>query len=225
MSQPLSLSQRAYQEIKHKIVTLSLPPGAVIDEAALQEELQLGRTPIREALKRLSLEKLVTIVPRRGMFVTDIGVTDLKHLYEVRIELEALAARLAARRGAERHWQQMEAALKKVPRQTDHDALIAIDGACHKIMYEATGNTFLSDALNTLYALSLRLWYFVLADIADMHDTVLEHEAILEALRIGDEENAAALITRHIVTFQTNIQSAMVGSQPALDKALATAQS
>jgi len=219
VSQPLSLSQRAYRDIKHKIVTLNLPPGAVIDEAALQEELQLGRTPIREALKRLSLEKLVTIVPRRGMFVTDIGITDLKHLYEVRIEMEALAARLAARRGTERHWQRMEAALQKVPGQSDYDALIAIDGACHEIMYEAAGNVFLSDTLNVLYALSLRLWYFVLADISDMHDTVLEHQAILDALRAGDEERAAALIRRHITVFQEEIQAAMVGGRPAQPQA------
>jgi DNA-binding GntR family transcriptional regulator len=194
---------------------LSLPPGAVIDEVALQEELQLGRTPIREALKRLALEKLVTIVPRRGMFVTEIGITDLRHLYEVRIELEALAARLAARRGAERHWQRMAAALEQVGTLNDHDALIAIDGVCHEIMYEAAGNDFLSDTLNTLYALSLRLWYFVLADIADMHDTVLEHRAILDALRAGDEDAAAALITGHIIAFQEGIQSAMVGARPA----------
>jgi DNA-binding GntR family transcriptional regulator len=214
VSQPFSLSQRAYQNIKHKIVTLSLPPGAVIDETALQEELQLGRTPIREALKRLSLEKLVTIVPRRGMFVTDIGITDLKHLYEVRTEMEAMAARLAARRGTAAHWQRMEAALRQVPAQSDPSALIAIDGACHEIMYEATGNAFLIDTLNTLYALSLRLWYFVLADITDMNDTVMEHQVILEALRAGEEERAAALIRRHIVAFQQEIQSAMVGAHP-----------
>ena len=74
---------------QEKIVSLELPPGSVIDEAGLQEELDLGRTPIREALKRLSLEKLVVIIPRRGMFVSDIGITDLQQLYEVRVVLEA----------------------------------------------------------------------------------------------------------------------------------------
>ena len=78
------------------IVTLELAPGSVIDEAELQEELQMGRTPIREALKRLSLESLVSIVPRRGMFVTNIGINDLQRLLEVRLELETLAVRLAA---------------------------------------------------------------------------------------------------------------------------------
>lgn len=221
MSHPLSLSQQAYHDIKQKIVTLSLAPGAVIDEAALQSELGLGRTPIREALKRLSLEKLVTIVPRRGMFVTDIGITDLNRLYEVRIELEALAGRLAARRGRPEHWQQMAAVLSDIPLDAGHDTLIAIDEACHQIMYDAADNEFLADTLNTLYALSLRLWYFVLAEIGAMHDTVLEHQLILEALQAGDGERAAAILTEHIITFQEEIQSVMVGglSPRRLDQA------
>jgi DNA-binding GntR family transcriptional regulator len=221
VTQPLSLSQRAYEAIKRKIVTLELAPGSVIDETALQEELGLGRTPIREALKRLSLEKLVTILPRRGMFVTEIGIADLTRLYEVRIELEALAARLAARRGRPEHWQRMAAALSQIPTEPDHDVLIAIDEGCHQIMYQAADNAFLADMLNSLYALSLRLWYFALADIGDMHDTVMEHQIILEALQAGDEERAAALLSEHINTFQEEIQSAMVGAPPArrLDQA------
>lgn len=215
MTQPLSLSQQAYDAIKRKIVTLQLPPGAVIDETALQDELELGRTPIREALKRLSLEKLVTIVPRRGMFVTEIGITDLNRLYEVRIDLEALAARLAARRGKREQWQRMAAVLEDIPLDTGHDTLIAIDEACHQIMYEAADNEFLADTLNTLYALSLRLWYFALADIGDMHDTVLEHQIILEALQAGDADRAGALLADHITTFQEEIQAAMVGGAPA----------
>lgn len=214
MTQPLSLSQQAYDAIKRKIVTLQLPPGAVIDETALQDELELGRTPIREALKRLSLEKLVTIVPRRGMFVTDIGITDLQRLYEVRIDLEALAARLAARRGRPEHWRRMAAVLADVSPETSHDALITIDEACHQIMYEAADNEFLADTLNTLYALSLRLWYFALADIGAMYDTVLEHKTILEALQAGDGDTAGSLLGDHINTFQEEIQAAMVGDGP-----------
>ena len=82
------LSQTAYQAIKYKIISLELPPGSVVDEFSLRTELGLGRTPIREALQRLSMEKLVTIVPRRGTFVTQIGLTDLQRLSEARLILE-----------------------------------------------------------------------------------------------------------------------------------------
>ena len=213
-----SLSAAAYQHIKQKIVSLEMPPGSVIDRTQLGEELGLGRTPIREALQRLALEKLVTIVPRRGMFVTDIGITDLQRLFEVRLQLEGLAARLAARRGTDAHWQQMADLLAEVPDETielDNEAWIHIDEAFHQVIYEASENQFLQDILSTLYALSLRLWYFFLPEIGNMRQAILEHEHILEALRQGDGDIAADCIWAHIQAFQQKIQASMLGmSQP-----------
>lgn len=212
MTKTVPLSQKAYEQIRRKVVSLELPPGTVIDESSLQAELDLGRTPIREALQRLSLEKLVDIVPRRGMFVTDIGITDLQRLFEVRLELESLAARLAAVRGKEEHWRRMETVLAALPEEnepTNNETLIAADEMCHKIMYEAAQNEFLQDVLVTLYALSLRLWYYFLSQIGSMRSAIVEHRRILEALRAGDAERAAQLIRQHIQTFQEEIQAVM----------------
>jgi len=215
----LSLRQQAYERIKQKIVSLELAPGSVIDEAALQAELELGRTPIREALQRLALEKLVVIIARRGMFVAEIGVMDLQRLFEVRVALESMAARLAAQRGTAKHWQRMEAVLAKMPTEIDPDenqTIIAIDQACHEIIYEAIDNEFLRDTLVTMYALSLRLWYFALSKVGDMRGAVLEHMAILEALQAKDGERAAYLIEQHVKTFQDEIQAVMLGvAQPS----------
>ena len=211
---PPSLSQQAYEQIKYKIVSLQLRPGHVIDESGLIEELQLGRTPIREALKRLSLEKLVTIAPRRGMFVTEIGITDLQRLFEMRLVLESQAAKLAAVRGTEAHWQEMDAVLGQMPdneRPFTNEELIAMDEACHQIIYQATDNVFLRDTLNMLYALSLRLWYYALSNVGDMETAVLEHRHILEALQQGNAALAAQLLAQHIQTFQEEIQAAMLG--------------
>lgn len=214
--QRLSLKEKAYQAIKHKIVSLELEPGAVIDEAALIDELGLGRTPIREALQRLALEKLVDIVPRRGMFVTEIGLTDLQRLFEVRMVLESMAARLAAQRGRPVHWRRMEDVLSQLDdddeAQLDNELLIAIDEACHRIMYEAADNEFLYESLSGMYALSMRLWYYSLAKIGRMRSTVLEHRDILQALRSGDADRAARLLEQHINTFQNEIQSVMLGA-------------
>lgn len=204
---PVSLSHQAYECIKQKIVSLELPPGSVIDEVKLQEELALGRTPIREALKRLSLEKLVVIIPRRGMFVSDIGITDLQQLFEVRIVLESLAARLAAERGTLEHWDRMQSVLTELPKDnTSNQQLIAIDGACHEIVYAAAGNRFLEDTLVTYYALSQRLWYFFLARIDDMRDAILDHRRILSALRSGNGAEASRLTEQHIHAFHDEIQ-------------------
>jgi DNA-binding GntR family transcriptional regulator len=209
-----SLSQKAYQKIRKKIISLELPPGSIVDENQLMEELGLGRTPIREALQRLSLEKLVTIVPRRGIFVTDISITDLQRLFEVRLEIESLAARLAAKRGTPQHWQRMAAALESLPsddQPLDNEALIIVDEFCHQIIYAAADNKFLADAATTLYALSLRLWYYFLSRIGDMRGAIMEHRIILEALQNREAEQAGALLEKHIKTFQEEIQTAMLG--------------
>ncbi len=210
----VSLSQAAYQIIRHKIISLELAPGSVIDESSLRSELGLGRTPIREALQRLSMEKLVTIVPRRGTFVTQIRLTDLQRLSEARLVLEVLAARLACQRGTQAHWRQMAQVLDHIERDgvVDHEAMISADEACHHIIYEAADNEFLEDTLTALYALSLRLWYYALSQIGGMRETVLEHRRILDALKKRDEEQAARLIKQHIQTFHNEIQSVVLGA-------------
>ena len=206
----VSLSQTAYQRIKKKIVSLELPPGAVINEIDLQADLQLGRTPIREALHRLSLEKLVDIVPRRGMFVTGIAVTDLLRVCEVRVEMEGLAARLATERGKPEHWQAMEMLLEDVLQEgftTNYDILIGIDQKCHEIVYTAADNKFLENTLITMYALSLRLWYYALSQVGDVRGAILEHAAILDALKAGDADLAERLSKMHVKSFQEEIQA------------------
>jgi DNA-binding GntR family transcriptional regulator len=210
-----SLSEKAYEQIRRLIVTLKLPPGGIVDEARLQRELRLGRTPIREALLRLSQEKLVTIVPRRGIFVTDIVITDLQRLFEVRLELETLAARLAARRGSEEHWQRMEAVLDtwgNPGEKVDNQFLIAVDELCHLIIYEATDNKFLQDTLYINYALSLRLWYYFLGRVDDLRGALLKHRKILNALRAGNEDLAHSLMEDHILKFEEEVQAVMRGT-------------
>ena len=206
------LSKTAYDLIRQKIVSLELAPGDVIDESALREELELGRTPIREALQRLALEQLVTIIPRRGMFVTEIRLTDLQRLFEVRVPLEAQAALLAARRGSKQHWDDMQAVLDDIPSNghIDNASLMEHDQACHQIMYAAADNSFLTDTLTNLYTLSLRLWYFTLQDMEDVGEAVAQHQAILDALRDGKDKEAADLVEKHIRHFQEEIQAVML---------------
>ncbi|MCP4358313.1 MAG: GntR family transcriptional regulator [Chloroflexi bacterium] len=208
----MSLSLQAYENIKRKIVFLELEPGSVIDEAGLQAELELGRTPIREALQRLEWEQLVTIVPRRGMFVTDISVNDLHQIFELRLTMEALATQLAAQRGTPAHWQQMDDVLQSHDWDSATDQqLIEIDEMCHTIIYAAADNHFLQDTLTSYYALSLRLWYFFLHKIGDMRTAIQEHQQIYEALSDGDSDEAARLMQQHIHSFQIEIQAIMLG--------------
>lgn len=210
----MSLRDQAYTEIRQRIVSLGLPPGSTIDETQLRQELDLGRTPIREALLRLSEEGLVTIIPRRGMFVSDIGVKDLRQLFEIRVVLEPLAVRLAGQRGTAQHWVKMEEALSSLPdagSPLENEQMIRIDELCHMVIYDAANNVHLTTTLSSLYALSLRLWYYFLKEIGSMRGAIMEHGSMLEALQAGDIDRAARLMERHITVFQEEIQAAMVG--------------
>src|ERR1700748_4000443 len=90
------LADRAYRALRDRLITLRLPPGSPIDEDLIGRELKMGRTPVREAIKRLALENLVTVYPRRGTFASEINITDLAYVSDVRVQLEGLAAERAA---------------------------------------------------------------------------------------------------------------------------------
>src|SRR5690348_18301801 len=92
------LADRAYAALRDRIVALRIAPGEPINEDALGRELDMGRTPVREAIKRLALENLVTVFPRRGTFASEINITDLAHISDVRQQLEGHAAYRAAQR-------------------------------------------------------------------------------------------------------------------------------
>lgn len=207
------LSEQAYWKIREKIVRLELPPGSVIRESDLMEELGLGRTPIREALHRLAQERLVEIIPRRGIFVTPTGLTDLQRLFEVRVVLEGLAARLAAERATDEQLRRMEQVLATLPEKAEspynYEKLVHIDRTFHHLVYEATHNPFLQDILTTLYALSQRIWHQFLDRMGDVVPALGKHRAIYEAIRSRDAARAERLLQEHVREFYEMIKAAM----------------
>jgi len=204
-----SLSESAYSQLRSMIVHLEFAPGDVLREDDLREQLGIGRTPIREALQRLEREHFVNVVPRQGIFVTGIDVSELSMLFETRSVLEPYAARLAALRGNDESWDAMAAALDGTAAAADGAELLAIDRTCHELMWEAAGNRFLIDTLDMLYAQSDRLWHLYLSDVADPGHAVEEHIAILNALRTGDSDMAASLVDDHVASFDAQIRDAV----------------
>ena len=190
-------------------VGLDLAPGDVIREDELQTTLGLGRTPIREALQRLVRDQFVTVIPRRGMYVSGIDVSELGLLYETRATLEPFAMRLACVRGQQHHWDEMATVLAQAGAGSTPDELIAIDRRCREIVWEAADNRFLTDTLDMLYAQSDRLWHLYLGDVADLHLMIDEHREILEALQAGDADRAAELIEAHMRAFDEQIRNAV----------------
>jgi len=208
--EPASLAEQAYRALRRRIVRLDFAPGDVLREDELRESLDLGRTPIREALLRLQREHFVTVIPRRGMFVSGIEVEELSMLFETRTVLEPYAARLAAVRGTNDQWDAMEATLSRTTESgLDDEDQLALDRRCHEIIWAASSNRFLWDTLDMLYAQSDRLWHLYLADVAHTEHAVEEHRAILSALRAEDAETVADLVETHVQSFDTKIREAV----------------
>jgi DNA-binding GntR family transcriptional regulator len=203
------LSSRAYAEIRRKIIRLELAPGDVVREEMLQAELGIGRTPIREALQRLARDQFVSVIPRRGMFVSSIDVSELSLLFETRAVMEPYAARLACMRGGDRDWDEMQRVLADSADAPGDAALLDVDRRCHEIIWRAAGNRFLTDTLDVLYAQSDRVWHMYLSDVAATRHAVDEHAGILEVLRSGDADASAAAVEAHVKSFDAQVRSAV----------------
>jgi DNA-binding GntR family transcriptional regulator len=205
------LSDKAYELIRQKIITLDLPPLSAIDEQTLMEQLRLGRTPIREALQRLASEDLVLLAPRRGMFVADISITDLQKVFELRMVLEGFCARLAAERATPEQLEAMKEVVRDLDTIPDGDykGLMMIDERFHELLYDTADNEFLADVLRRLHALSFRIWHLVLDRIGCVRSALEQHIAISEAIEASDGERAEVLVRQHVAEFQQQIKAAL----------------
>ncbi len=209
---PALLADRAYEELRDRLVTLEIRPGEPIDEDQLGRELRMGRTPIREAIKRLALENLVTVFPRRGTFAAEINIQDLAQIADVRQVLEAHAAGLAAARltdGGRTELAELIAELRQSQGSEDMQALMALDTRVHRFVYRACDNPFLEETLTRYFNLSLRIWYLVIDRLPHLFQRVYEHEALLEAIAAGDGDQARAIVSGHVTTFEDEIRSVL----------------
>ena len=206
-----SFADRAYYAIRELIVTLELPPGAVVREPELTERLGIGRTPVREALRRLAQERLVEVFPRRGMFVTKVDVRDLARLCEVRVALEPEAARLAAERATQSDLAGLQGVLAELDgrRKRDPRALIDLDERIHRAIYHASHNPYLAETLEEYYAHALRIWMVALAR-TDIGAAVGGHHAVLEAVVRGDGARAARLMREHVESFERTVRDVLL---------------
>jgi DNA-binding GntR family transcriptional regulator len=209
-----SLADRAYHAIRDMIVSVELQPGAVIDERGLMERLGIGRTPTREALRRLAQERLVEVYPRRGMFVTSVKIRDLASLAEVRSVLESHVARLAAERATDEDRSRFDALLDELGHRTDLDAreLMALDERIHRQVYAAAHNPFLESTLEEYYVLALRIWYLALDQAKGLEQAVLGHRELLEAIRDGDADRAEETMGRHVLEFEESMRRILTGA-------------
>ena len=208
---PRSLADLAYQEIQELLVRLAIRPGAPINEEDLCLRLGLGRTPVREALKRLEHERLVVAYPRRGTFATEINVTDLTHIFEVRAVIEPAAAASAARHATPSDRATFQALAGELAAAAglagQPGELMTLDVRIHRAIYAATHNPYLEDTLVRYGNLATRIWCLFLDRLADMAAHVAEHRELLRVLADGDAEQAAEIARMHVIEFDKAIRA------------------
>ncbi len=212
-SQTMSLAQRAYDTIRHRLIMLDIVPGEAINEAALSAELEVGRTPVREALKHLERDHLVVSFPRRGTFASNVDITDLAAISEMRLVLEPLAARRAAANltpELRAEFVSTITAIDGLDPDDDPRHLMERDLDVHRLIYSAVDNPHLKETLVRLDDLATRIWCLVLPRIPDVTRHIREHTDLLKAVLAADEDRAEQLAAEHVREFETTVRGALI---------------
>jgi DNA-binding GntR family transcriptional regulator len=200
--------EQIYQSVKQKILDLEIDPTQPINEKALVRETEGSLTLVHQALERLADEGIVAKRRRRWHVTQAATASTMQEIFAVRTTLEGMCARLAAERITEAEIADMEQLLRdfeRVLREGDNQALIAVDHKFHQKLYEASGNRFLARALDDMYDLIYRLFYFALDRMGSVRANIEEHRDILAALKAGDGRTAERLIQQHIGHFQAMV--------------------
>ncbi|GAA1949461.1 GntR family transcriptional regulator [Brevibacterium antiquum] len=211
-SPKVSLAERAYEILRHRLIMLDIAPGDPINEAALSAELEVGRTPIREALKRLESDHLVVSYSRRGTFASNVDLKDLSTISEMREVLEPIAARKAALNLTPERRREFEATiadLRELSADDEPRALMERDLEVHRLIYSSVDNPHLMETLVRLDDLATRIWCLVIPRIPDLIGHIREHIDLLEAILEGKESAVEAHAAEHVREFDKTLRSAL----------------
>jgi GntR family transcriptional regulator, rspAB operon transcriptional repressor len=206
-----SLADAAYAALKEKILKLYFLPGQYLNEGALCELLNVGRTPVHQALQRLQHEGLVEVMPRKGIIVQPGSIPEILKILDSRVTIEADLARNAASRAtAEEAGELMKLARVKTSggSRSQLDDFVEADRAFHSRFAELAGNPVMSDIARTLHDRSIRYWYLHLWQTFDGRASGNEHATIAEAIARGDGEAAASAVRAHIESLRTRLMRA-----------------
>jgi DNA-binding GntR family transcriptional regulator len=208
-----SLTEQAYRIIEEAIVTLRLAPGQVLSEQMLSANYHVGRTPVREALQRLAREGLVTILPRKGILVSDLNPRQQLLLLEVRRELERLLSRGGAERATAQQRESMHAiarGMDQAAKANDDVAFMRLDRELNQLMLEAAHNDYASRSMKLLQGLSRRFWYMHYRQAADLPLCARLHASQARAIAEGDKD-AAARSSDRLMDYVESFTRATVG--------------
>jgi DNA-binding GntR family transcriptional regulator len=204
------LREIVYEELKRQIMVGEIAPGTRMMEVDLADEMGVSRTPVREAIRKLEKEGLVTIEPRRGAYASDISAKDMVDVLEVRQDLEGMAAGLAAQKITEEDILQlkdMTRRYKEAVEAGDIEEIIKQDEDFHKFIVGLSDNKTLIKMVSQVQELALRFRYIYYDDFSRFKNQPLEHQEIVEAIMSGDANSARRFAEVHISKLKDFVKS------------------
>lgn len=196
------LKDLVYLELKHKILTGEIVSQTRLMEIDLSEKMNVSRTPIREAIKKLSDDGLVKIVPRRGAYVANISIKDMLDVFEVREDMEGFAAKLAAQRINDEEKEELRKIAAEydeaLAKAEDKEGIIELDEKFHNFIVSCCGNDTLSELVKYVQELSLRFRYLYYNDYSLYESTAEQHHRIMDAISNGRADEARKEADAHV---------------------------
>ncbi|MDI3339391.1 MAG: GntR family transcriptional regulator [Sphaerobacter sp.] len=219
LPEPTTKADAAYWRLRRAIITQEIDAHQPLDEGLLMERFQVGRTPLREALKRLAAEQFIVAPPHRTPLIRPFSLTELEPLFETRMLIEVPVCGLAAERITAEELAQLQRlidVLAETIRDGDVYRMVETDYAIHSHIAHATKNRFLADAINRFNLTALRLWYLAHSKVGC--DQVVEtHVALVETLAARDPRAAEAMMRAHVLSSHQRVARAFIsGLDPAL---------
>lgn len=214
-----TLMDHVYDLLREDILANRLAPDTLLQEAPIARELDVSRGPVREALRRLEAEGLVEIAPHRGAVVTSLTWQEFIDAYRVREQLETLATRLATPRIGEVELKTLEDLLAQMDAHADAGAVeefFSVNAEFHQFIVDASANKTLIDIYGPLMARMRRYRMRSLTLRGGLKRSCAEHRGIFEALKAGEADEAARLMSKHIQIPEQILQSGSSGGELVL---------
>lgn len=193
-----SLAERAYDILEEAIITLGLAPGSIVSEQELSELTGIGRTPTREAIQRLSRDRLIQVLPKRGLMVSPLDLVGQLNLLELRREVEGLVCRSAARRATldqRVRFSSIAVDFRSCIVSNDQINFARLDKEFGELCLEAAQNEYAEAAMRPILGLARRSWHYHQRRGASMSEMALLHAVLADRIVSGDEDLTDAALT------------------------------
>jgi GntR family transcriptional regulator, rspAB operon transcriptional repressor len=203
-----SLRDAAYEAVKHRIITCVYKPGDYLNEAYVSTSIGIGRTPVHQAIDRLTQDGLLEVIPRKGIIVKPISLEEVVQITEVRRVNETFCVKLAAEHADNVDLAVLGDILNRADAWTEVrniEQMMLLDREFHMTLAKAAKNTVLANILKNLHERSLRFWFISLTAHDHHRKVQREHRMIFDTIKRRDADAAAQAMLTHIDSFRRNV--------------------